>query len=50
VLKMQNFVVQCKAHGAQNPRQYAVLRRGGEHRVTLQCAQKMNFEDCDSVG
>ena len=39
---IQNIVMQCKAHGAQEPRQYVVLRRGYEHRVTLQCAREMN--------
>ena len=39
---IQNLVMHSKAHGAQKPRQYALLRRGCEHRVTLQCAREMN--------
>ena len=39
--------MQCKAHGAQNSRQYALSRRGGEHRATPQCARKTTFMKFD---
>ena len=37
--KKSQIGMKCKAHGAQSPRQYVVLRRGSEHSVTQQFAQ-----------
>ena len=37
--KKSQIGMKCKAHGVQSPRQYVVLRRGSESRVTQQIAQ-----------
>ena len=35
--------MQCKAHGAQNPAQYIVLRRWVQHRTTQQFIRALCF-------